>query len=140
MYQNYNSKFGPGTGPIFFDDLTCDGTERSIKDCSSSSPHPESCYHGQDVGVRCEEIAVSGMEGCHKLLKCRFLSYFLYPVHEECTDGDVRLAGGENENEGRVELCIGNVWGSVCDDSWSINDGTVICHQLGYQETSNTLP
>ena len=33
---------------------------------------------------------------------------------------------------GRVEICIHNVWGSVCDDGWSIADANVACGQLGY--------
>ena len=49
-----------------------------------------------------------------------------------CTTGELRLAGGNIPNEGRVQICINNVWGTVCDDSWSINDATVVCRQLGY--------
>ena len=49
-----------------------------------------------------------------------------------CTTGQLRLAGGSIPNEGRVEICMNNVWGTVCDDSLSSNDATVVCRQLGY--------
>jgi len=46
-------------------------------------------------------------------------------------EGDIRLVNGANNYQGRIEVCHTNIWGTVCDDSWDINDGIVACRQLG---------
>ena len=56
-----------------------------------------------------------------------------------CSNGDIRLVGGNVPNEGRVEICIDSAWGTVCDDSWSSPDAMVVCNQLGYLTTGNVV-
>ena len=57
-----------------------------------------------------------------------------------CGDGDVRLVGGVNEREGRVEICYNGVWGIVCADyGWDGKKANIICQQLGFN-SSRALP
>ena len=59
----------------------------------------------------------------------------VFYIHAACTNGDIRLIGGSNSFEGRVEICNNNNWGTVCDDGFAANDATVVCRQLGYTAT-----
>ncbi len=64
------------------------------------------------------------------------LYYLLLYIIALCTvEGAVRLLNGETEREGRVEVCLNGVWGSIADDEWDTNDAIVVCRKLGYIET-----
>ena len=53
-------------------------------------------------------------------------------TNASCTDGAVQLSNGNLTGEGRVEICINNAWGTVCDDGWDNADASVVCRELGY--------
>ena len=52
----------------------------------------------------------------------------------------MRLVDGDNYNatEGRVEYCVGGLWGTVCDYGWDDPDVKVVCRQLGLNAIGKT--
>ena len=36
--------------------------------------------------------------------------------------------------EGRVEICVNNQWGTVCDRNWEAPEGAVACRQAGFSD------
>ena len=121
--------FGQGSVPIVMDEVDCTGSENRLIDCNYDSRH--NCSHHHDASVRCQNSQQAYACDLHSqnIIIC-LLSLVI------CHEGEVRLLGGVIPNQGRVELCIGEQWGTVCHDAWGTNDASVVCKQLGYSRNS----
>ncbi|XP_022096153.1 scavenger receptor cysteine-rich domain superfamily protein-like isoform X2 [Acanthaster planci] len=90
--------------------LSCMGTESELSACSHRRISSEICGKFKTAGVRCVNVSV-----------------FKGPLPYE-----IRLTGTDQPNKGRVEVHLGDSWGTICDQSWGLKDATVVCRQLGY--------
>ena len=62
------------------------------------------------------------------------ITYFLLCL--DCVEGDIRLNGTFHRTPlaGRVEVCLGGIWGSICtytEGRWTDENVMVACRQLG---------
>ncbi|CAB4069302.1 Protein bark beetle [Lepeophtheirus salmonis] len=50
---------------------------------------------------------------------------------DNSSDYVVRLVGGSTTHEGRLEIKIDDVWGTVCNFGWTIESAAIACQQIG---------
>ena len=53
-----------------------------------------------------------------------------------CMDGSIRLADGVGNETGRVEVCVGGIWGTICDRFFNNADANFVCGLIFNTTTS----
>uniref|UniRef100_A0AAQ5ZEB4 Neurotrypsin n=1 Tax=Amphiprion ocellaris TaxID=80972 RepID=A0AAQ5ZEB4_AMPOC len=108
-----HSYFGPGS-LFHYERLGCRGNENSLLECQSRKFVTSDCNHGNEAGVICAE--------------------------PEGTRIPLRLVGGLEDFEGRIEVYHNGRWGTICDDQWDDTDAEVVCRQLGLGGVAKAWP
>nr|XP_054765113.1 deleted in malignant brain tumors 1 protein-like [Lytechinus pictus] len=102
-----SARFGQGSGRVLLMYVNCEGSEDNLADCAYAGIGRYSCSHAKDAGAICYSGA-------------------------NPNPFEVRLAGGSNGDEGRVEIMHDGSWGSICDYLWDLRDARVVCRMVGF--------
>ncbi|XP_052791481.1 deleted in malignant brain tumors 1 protein-like isoform X3 [Mya arenaria] len=107
-----DNEFSPlnGRGPYWISDVHCEGHEPYLNNCTFKDRlDTKNCSSRTNAAVLCYND--DGIK---------------YRIANDLHPGV--------KSEGRVEIAINSVWGTVCDASWDDTDAGVFCRHMGFHD------
>ncbi|CAI9722756.1 serine protease svh-1-like isoform X3 [Octopus vulgaris] len=135
------SNFGPGNANFLLTNVECIGNETSLLDCPKSPWRQHNCKRHETASVICklDKGCPPNQFECAKS-QCLEIDRICDTV-DNCGDNSdekyctasVKLVNGTNPSNGRIQITINNITGTICDDNFDNIDAIVVCRQLGYK-------
>ncbi|XP_053387279.1 deleted in malignant brain tumors 1 protein-like [Mercenaria mercenaria] len=105
----YGARYGQGSGQIYVDRLECPASTNTdfppLNDCKYAVDNYYNCGHNKDVSVMC------------------------YGPTLNITAA--RIVNGTGPYDGRAEINVNGIWGTICDQNFNIKAADLFCDLLG---------
>ena len=134
-----NQLFSEQQLDILLSDVACDGSETDLLDCATDS-RQTFCGPRDDAGAVCQG---SHCDRVLQVVMC-FICADVSTLFGNCTHGQLRLYGGVKDPNnrtwsGRLEICLNDAWGTICNTSFGDVDAKLACDQLSGYHREGTI-
>ncbi|XP_033638727.1 deleted in malignant brain tumors 1 protein-like isoform X2 [Asterias rubens] len=106
---------------LILQEVNCNGNEDRLTDCYYVIDEGmTTCGKSNEVGIACTNEKPSSMS-------------------PDASPGDIRLVGGSNPYEGRLEVFLAGTeeWATVCSEHWDFIRAEQVCEKLGYRPATS---
>ncbi|RUS72444.1 hypothetical protein EGW08_019790 [Elysia chlorotica] len=140
-------EFGPGSGPVWMDNVQCRGDEESLDKCPHKGWGLHDCDHSEDAAVRCftsiqttttEQLSTMGpvLTTVNMGIPSTLMARETTSDPQTSSSSEVQLVdlvGSHSDHLGNIAVTISGISYRVCDHHWNDNGATVVCRMLGYR-------